>query len=78
MTQAIPTLYLRCDGTLLLARGDNTIELRATPEQLLQLGVDALRVAVALQPALMEAAVVAMESTNVLPMEEAPWSNVIN
>ena len=73
-----PTLYLRCDGTLLLARGDNAIEVRLSPEQLLQLGVDALRVATALQPGLLEAAATALSETYVLPMEAAPWSNALN
>ena len=78
MSEGKPSLYLRCDGTLLLARGDNAIEVRLTPEQLLQLGVDCLRVATALQPALIEAAAAALEETCVMPMEAAQWSNALN
>ena len=75
MTQSNPSLYLRCDGTLLLAHGDNAIEVRLAPEQLLQLGVDSLRVATALQPRLMDAAAAALAGTCILPMESAQWSN---
>ena len=73
-----PTLYLRCDGALLLAKAETAIECQLTPEQLLQLGVDCLRVATGLQPALMEAAAAALEQTRVLPMEAAQWSTTIN
>ena len=74
-----PTLYLRCDGALLLARAETAIECQLTPAQLLQLGVDCLRTATALQPGLMEAAAAALEQTYVLPMESAAWpSTTIN
>lgn len=78
MSQSNPSLYLRCDGALLLARGETAVECLLSPQQLLQLGVDCLRVATALQPALMEAALQALEHTHVLPMEAAPWSTAIN
>lgn len=56
-----PTLYLRTDGTLMLARGDSTIELRLTAPQLLQLGVDCLRLAVAIDQATLPAAAAVLE-----------------
>lgn len=46
------SLFLRSDGTLLLAAGDHTIEIRLRPDQLLELGADSLRLAFALDPAL--------------------------
>ncbi|MCC7101253.1 MAG: hypothetical protein IT500_16860 [Rubrivivax sp.] len=45
------TLYLRRDGSIMLCRASDVIELRLTGRQLLQLGMDALSVAVALDPA---------------------------
>jgi hypothetical protein len=56
-----PTLYLRTDGTLMLARGDSTIELRLTAPQLLQLGVDCLQVAVTVDQATLPAAAAVLE-----------------
>jgi hypothetical protein len=73
-----PTLFLRTDGCLLLARGEAAVECTLTPEQLLQLGVDCLRVATSLQPCLMDAAAEALEQTCVLPMENAQWPSTIN
>jgi hypothetical protein len=58
-------LYLRTDGTLMLARGDETVEMHLSVAQLLQLGVDALRVAVELQPACIDEALQALERTTV-------------
>jgi hypothetical protein len=66
----VPALYLRDDGSLMLARGESTIELRLTVAQLLQLGVDALRVAVNLEPACVGEALAALENTTVqVPVE---------
>lgn len=62
-------LFLRTDGTLMLARGEVAIEAHLSAQQLLQLGVDSLRTAVALEPRLMEAACAALEQTHVLPAE---------
>jgi len=75
MTDSKPSLYLRCDGALMLARGEHAIECQLTPAQLVQLGVDCLRVATSLQPALMDAAAAALEETRVMPVEAAQWSN---
>ena len=69
-------LFLRTDGSLMLAQGDVAIEAHLTPAQLLQLGVDALRTAVAIEPHLMEAACVALEHTQVLPTEPTCPSQV--
>ncbi len=53
-TQHIPAgsagLFLRSDGSLMIAKAVTTLEMRLTPAQLLQLGVDCLRTAVALEP----------------------------
>jgi hypothetical protein len=73
---SITSLFLRVDGTLLLARGGDAIEVHLSAEQLLTLGIDALRVAVALQPKLMDAAADALERTHVLPMTEAAWASI--
>lgn len=81
MDTSPPSLYLRGDGSLMLARGENTIELRLTVAQLLQLGVDALRVAVNLEPACVADAVAALENTMVqVPVEpqEAVPCNLLN
>ena len=65
-TQSPPTLYLRTDGSLMLARADGTtIELRLTPDQLIQLGFDALQVAVQLKPECMAEVAHAFEHTTV-------------
>ena len=61
-------LYLRTDGTLLLSRQDangesRSVEIALTPPQLLQLGTDALRLAVALRPGMLEDAMQAMANT---------------
>lgn len=56
-------LYLRSDGSLCLANAEAAVEFPLTAAQLLQLGIDALRVAVALQPDCLAAAAQAMENT---------------
>jgi len=68
----VPALYLRADGSLMLARGEHTIELRLTVAQLLQLGVDALRVAVHLEPACVGEAAAALANT----MVQVPFKTV--
>lgn len=60
-----PALYLRPDGSLMLARGGGTIEMQLTPAQLLQLGVDCLRTAVALEPRCLTEVLQALDSTMV-------------
>ena len=69
-------LFLRTDGSLMLAQGDVAIEAHLTPAQLLQLGVDALRTAVTIDDRLMEAACVALERTQILPTEPTCPSRV--
>jgi hypothetical protein len=64
---APPALYLRTDGSLLFVRGDAAIELRLTPQQLLQLACDALQVAVSLDPAAEPAAAELLSSVVVPP-----------
>lgn len=67
-----PTLYLRADGSLMLARADGTaIEMRLTPTQLLQLGFDALQVAVHIDPQCAADAACALASTTVqVPIDQ--------
>jgi hypothetical protein len=74
----ITSLFLRVDGSLMLVRGDAAVEVQLSPEQLLTLGIDALRLATALQPALMEAAADVLEQTYVVPMTEGPCPSTIN
>lgn len=50
------SLFLRTDGTLLMVRGDQTVEIRLTPSQLIDLGVDALHVGLQLDETLLPAA----------------------
>jgi hypothetical protein len=45
-------LYLRCDGTLMLAGAEKAIEIRLQPAQLLLLASNAMNVALALDPTL--------------------------
>lgn len=52
---------------MLFVRGDSAIELRLTPQQLLQLACDALQVAVALDPATVPAAAEVLSSVIVPP-----------
>jgi hypothetical protein len=65
-------LYLREDGTLLLSSGVKAIEIRLTPQQMLFLGTDCLRLALHLQPSLGEQVFDALEQTTVLiPVDES-------
>jgi len=68
---APPTLFLRVDGTLLLARSDGTdVEMTLQPDQLIQLAFDALRVAITLKPACLPEVLQALENTTVqVPVE---------
>lgn len=66
-SQPPATLYLRLDGTIMLCRASDVIELRLTARQLLQLGMDALSVAVALDPATLAEAAAVMDATIVPP-----------
>lgn len=65
-------LYLRADGTLLVAKGDQAIEMHLAPAQMVQLGIDLLRVATAQDPEQMPAVLHALETTHVLPSEVPP------
>jgi hypothetical protein len=71
--QAPPTLYLRIDGTLMLARSDGTdIEMQLAPSQLVQLGFDFLQVAIKLQPACLPEVLHALEHTTVMVPVDTP------
>ena len=47
------SLYLRSDGSLLLVKDDSTIEIALNPRQLLDLGMDAMRLALFHNPGLL-------------------------
>lgn len=70
----LPTaLYLRVDGSLLLVRDGQTIEMQLTPRQLLDLGTDALRLSLALDPEGMVGGIAeALDTTFVIPMDKQP------
>lgn len=63
-------LVLRSDCSLMIAVGDQALEINLTPAQLLQLAVDGLRVATQADPALMEAAMHAMANTYIVDAAE--------
>ncbi len=67
----LPTLYLRVDGTLMLARSDGTaVEMALKPDQLVKLAFDALQVAITLKPACLPEVLQALENTTVqVPVE---------
>lgn len=58
-------LYLRVDGTLMLARDGSAIEIPLKPEQLLRLGWDCLALAVQQCPALANQVADALDSVMV-------------
>lgn len=60
-------LYLRDDGSMLLVRGQGYIEIKLTPAQLLQMGVDCLAVATQQKPELHEAASAVLAGCQVPP-----------
>lgn len=70
---APPTLFLRVDGSLLLARSDGTaVEMLLQPDQLVKLAFDALQVAITLKPACLPEVLQALENTTVqVPVEVA-------
>ena len=68
----VAALYLRADATLLLVKGDQTIEMHLTPGQCLQLGADFLQVAVQLDPSQLPAAAEVMAMTYIVPSEGQP------
>jgi len=63
------TLYLRTDGSLLLVKADHPVEIQLAPRQLLDLGFDALRVALALDPGLGGAIADVLDHTHIVPSE---------
>jgi hypothetical protein len=73
------SLYLRVDGTLLLVRDAQAVEIALTPRQLLELGMDALQLAVTHEPMLIaEVAEVLSGTTVIVPMEAAPCATHLN
>lgn len=54
-TRTAVSLYLRADGTLLLVKADSAVEIAMTPRQMLDLGVDLLRLALHHDPSLADA-----------------------
>lgn len=72
MNKAPTALYLRVDGSLLLVRDGQTIEIQLTPRQLLDLGTDALRMSFALDPGMVGAISDVLENTYVVPLEIQP------
>jgi hypothetical protein len=65
-------LFLRGDGSLLIARGEHAVEMLLNPAQLLQLGMDCLATAVQLKPECLPDAMQALANTYVMPAEPAP------
>ncbi|HEX6707359.1 MAG TPA: hypothetical protein VF169_21555 [Albitalea sp.] len=63
------SLYLRDDGSMLLTRGGNDIEIHLTPRQLLDFGADALRLALLLDASLGAAIFDVLDNTHIIPME---------
>ncbi len=67
------SLYLRVDGTLLVSSGERAIEIRLLPEQLLFLGADAMKLALALDPSMGPRAADALENiTFLVALDEPP------
>jgi hypothetical protein len=77
MNAPTPTLYLRTDGSIMFARGAHTIEMRLTAEQLLQLGLDCLEVAVKLAPAALPVAAQVLDSVVIPPHLIGPASQAL-
>lgn len=63
------SLYLRTDGSLLLVKAETLVEIQLTPRQLIELGMDALRTALALDPGLGGEIADVLEHTYVEPHE---------
>ena len=61
------SLYLRTDGSLMLSRGEHAIEVRLNAQQLLQLAVDSMQVAVDLDRTMLPAAAAMLEGFTVPP-----------
>lgn len=76
--QNAASLFLREDGTMLVVGGAREIELHLTPAQLLQLGVDSLRLAVRLQPALGGEVAHVLATTIIEPAEASPCHSSLN
>ena len=65
-------LYLRVDGSLMLVCDGQALEMQLTPRQLLDLGTDALRLSLALDPGLVGAITDVLETTHIVPLEILP------
>ena len=63
---------MRVDGSLLVVRGEQVIEMQLTPRQLLDLGTDALRLSLVLDPSLVSAITDVLDTTYVIPMDKQP------
>lgn len=63
---------MRVDGSLLVVRGEQVIEMQLTPRQLLELGTDALRLSLVLDPSLVSAITDVLDTTYVIPMDKQP------
>lgn len=72
MNKPPSALYLRVDGSLLVVGGEQVIEMQLTPRQLLDLGTDALRLSLALDPSLVSAITDVLDTTYVIPMDKQP------
>ncbi|MBS0448577.1 MAG: hypothetical protein JSR59_21860 [Proteobacteria bacterium] len=70
MNQSPIALYLRADGSLLLTKDSSCIEIQLTPRQLLELGTDALRLALALGPELVPEIAEVLGNTHIVPMKD--------
>ena len=72
MNKPPSALYLRVDGSLLVVGGEQVIEMQLTPRQLLDLGTDALRLSLVLDPSLVSAITDVLDTTYVIPMDKQP------
>ncbi|ACB35249.1 hypothetical protein Lcho_2987 [Leptothrix cholodnii SP-6] len=65
------SLYLRVDGSLLIVRDGQDIEMKLTPRQLLELGMDALQLAAQQEPMLMDDVAEVLANTRIPTVQEA-------
>ena len=72
MNKQPSALYMRVDGSLLVVGGEQVIEMQLTPRQLLDLGTDALRLSLVLDPSLVSAITDVLDTTYVIPMDKQP------
>ena len=67
-------LYLRSDGSILVAQGDLGIELHPTPSQLLAHAAAAMRLALTLDPSLASEFFDVLANTHIVTHEEESWA----